>query len=158
MSQGRTRDYYRSEYVSGNTVRKVRPEREPRVYVDGQRVHSREKELRARERAVTMNAPYVVFLAAVSLVCLITCVTYLHIQSEITHTRENVAGLKTQINTLQSQNDALQYSINSNVDAEHIYKVATTKLGMKQATDNQIMTYKSSDNGYTIQYGDIPSK
>lgn len=158
MSQVRTRDYYRSEYVSGNTVRKVRPERERRVYTDQQRRTGREKSLRTNDKALSMNAPYVIFLAAVSVVCLIMCVTYLHIQSQITNTRENVAQLKTQINTLQSQNDALQYSINSNVDVDHIYKTATTKLGMTQATDDQISTYKSSDSGYTVQYGDIPTK
>lgn len=158
MSQARTRDYYRSEYVSGNTVRKLSPERERRVYTDEQRAHSRAKELRARDKALSMNAPYVIFLAAVSLVCLIMCVTYLHIQSDITNTKSSVSELKTQISTLQSQNDALNYSINSKVDAEYIYETATTKLGMAQATGDQISTYKSSDSGFTVQYGDIPSK
>jgi cell division protein FtsL len=156
MSQARARDYYRSEYVSGNTVRKVSPERKQRVYTDRQvRTNSRAT---ANEKALVMNAPYVLFLAAVSLVCLIMCVTYLHVQSQITQTKETVAELKTEINTLQSQNDALQYSINSNVDAEHIYKVATTKLGMTQAVDDQISMYQSSDSGYTVQYGDIPTE
>lgn len=158
MNQARTRGYYGSEYVSGNTVRKVRPENERREYRNLQNERSLEKKLRANEKSMAMNAPYVLFLAAVSLVCLVMCVTYLHIQSDITNTRAAVAGLKTQISTLQSQNDALQYSINSNVNAEHVYKVATTKLGMAQATDNQISTYKPSDSGFTVQYGDIPVK
>lgn len=157
MSQA-ARNYYRSEYVRGNTVRQTSPARERRVYTDKQRVPSREKQIRANDKALAMNAPYVVFLAVVSLVCLIMCVTYLHIQSQITNTRETVAGLKSQINTLQSQNDALEYSINSNVDADRIYKVATTKLGMSQAADDQISMYESSDNGYTVQYEDIPTK
>ena len=55
-------------------------------------------------------------------------------------------------------NNALNYSINSYVNVVHVYKVATTKLGMKQATDKQISTYKASDSGYTLQYGDIPRK
>ena len=158
MSQARTRSDYRSEYVSGNTVRKTAPKRERRVYVDGHRVRQNERELRANEKALTMNAPYVAFLAVVSIVCLLMCVTYLHLQSDISETRTNIAGLKTQISTVQSQNDALNYSINSYVDVDHIYKVATTKLGMKQATDDQISKYKSSDSGYTVQYGDIPTK
>lgn len=158
MSKAGTRGYYGSEYVSGNTVRKVRPENEHRKYRNLQNEQSIEKKLRANEKSLAMNAPYVMFLAAVSVVCLIVCVAYLHIQSDITNTRAAVTGLKTQISTLQSQNDALQYSINSNVDVEHIYKVATTKLGMAQATDNQISTYKPSDSGFTVQYGDIPAK
>ncbi len=157
MSQAR-RSYYANEYVNGNTVRKVRPEREHRVYVNGQRVRENERELRAREKALTMNAPYVAFLAVVSAVCLIMCVFYLNIQSDISETRTSISELKTQISTVQSQNDALNYSINSYVDVDYIYDVATTKLGMSQATDDQISRYKPSDSGYTIQYGDIPTK
>lgn len=158
MSRLETRNYYRSEYVSGNAVRKTTPDRERRVYVDGERVRQSEKEIRASERALTMNAPYVAFLAVVSVVCLITCVVYLHLQSDISETRADIGQLKTQISTLQSQNDALNYSINSYIDADHIYDVATKKLGMTQAAGEQISKYKLSDNGYTVQYGDIPEK
>lgn len=157
MSQT-ARNYYRSEYVSGNTVRQTSPERKRRVYTDRQSVPNRAKQVRANDKSLSMNAPYVLFLAVVSLMCLGMCVVYLNIQSQITNTRESVASLKSQISTLQSQNDALQYSINSNVDTGRVYKVATTKLGMKQAADEQISVYKSSDSGYTVQYGDIPSK
>ena len=79
-------------------------------------------------------------------------------QSNITATRDSISQLKSQISTVQSQNNALNYSINSYVNVDHVYKVATTKLGMKQATDKQISTYKASDSGYTLQYGDIPRK
>lgn len=151
-------NYYKSEYINGNTVRKTAPARERRVYVDGQRVTSSERELRARERALTMNAPYVAFLAVVSAVCLIMCVCYLHIQSDISETRTSIAQIKNQISTVQSQNDAINYSINSYVDVDHIQKIAKDKLGMSKATDEQIIRYKSSDTGYTVQYGDIPSK
>ncbi len=152
------REYYRDEYVSGNTVRQTVPERERRVYTDSRNMRHSKREIRARERALTMNAPHVIFLAVVSLVCLAMCVAYLHIQSDISKTRTSIADLKTQISTVQSQNDALNYAINSYVDVDNIYKLATTKLGMRQATDNQISYYKPSESGYTIQYGDIPDK
>ncbi len=167
MEMGQTRtSYYRSEYVGGNTVRKMNgnavrkpaPQRERRVYVNGKRVEQNERQLKAKEHALMMNAPYVAFLAIVSIVCLVMCVTYLRLQSDISATRTNIASLKTQISTVQSQNDALNYSINSYVDVDHIYDIATTKLGMKQARGNQISRYKSSESGYTVQYGDIPSK
>ena len=152
MNQVRRSNYGR-EYVDGNTVRKLNPDRDRdrRVYVDGKRVQENERQIRAREYAKIMNAPYVAFLAIVSAVCLIMCVCYLNIQS-------NIATLKGQISTVQSQNDALNYSINSYIDTDNIYKMATNKLGMKQATDDQISKYKLSDGGYTVQYGDIPNK
>lgn len=156
MNKVRTRNYYANEYISGNTVRKTSPQREYRV--ENTPVRRSEKQVRTNEKALTMNAPYVVFLAVVSLVCLLMCVMYLNVQSHISETRTSISGLKNQITTVQSQNDALHYSINSYVDVDRIYKVATSKLGMSQAQDNQISKYKTSDSGYTVQYGDIPAK
>lgn len=156
MSKVRSGNYYTTEYISGNTARQTSPQREHRV--ESTPVRRNEKGIRTNERALTMNAPYVAFLAVVSVVCLLMCVMYLNVQSDISATRTSISGLKNQISTVQSQNDALQYSINSYVDVDHIYKVATSKLGMSQAKDDQISTYKTSDSGYTVQYGDIPAK
>ena len=76
MNQVRRSNYGR-EYVDGNTVRKLNPDRDRdrRVYVDGKRVQENERQIRAREYAKIMNAPYVAFLAIVSAVCLIMYVT-----------------------------------------------------------------------------------
>ena len=63
------------------------------------------------------------------MVCLVMSVSYLHMQSNITATRDSISQLKSQISTVQSQNNALNYSINSYVNVDHVYKVATTKLG-----------------------------
>lgn len=154
--------YYRSEYVNGSAVRKerplgnVQPKREPRVREEQRRRQLAEEQRRAK--GLTMNAPHVAFLALVSIVCLIVCFSYLYVQSNITVTRESISQLKNDISTVQSQNNALNYSINSYVNVDHVYKVATKKLGMKQATDKQIFNYKASNRGYTLQYGEIPNK
>ena len=105
-----------------------------------------------------MSAPHVAFLVTVSFICLAMCVVYLNVQSNIRATRDNISQLRKNITTVQTQNNALNYAINSFVNVDHIYKEATTKLGMRQASDNQITTYKSSDSGYTLQYGEIPDK
>lgn len=151
------RNYYTSEYVDGNTVRKMAPAKPERRVEPKRRTRQRE-EVVINEKELTMNAPYVAFLAVVTVVCLVMCVLYLGLQSDITSTRRNITSLKTQISTVQSQNDALNYSINSYIDTNRIQKVAKTKLGMAQATDDQISNYKPSDSGYTVQYGDIPVK
>lgn len=160
---GARRNYYKSEYIDGNTIRRestvrqIQPKRNPREDVRQRRRPVTEEELR-RAKALTMSAPHVAFLAVVSIVCLVMCVAYLYVQSDITATRTSISELKNEINTVQSYNNALNYSINSHVNVDHVYKVATKKLGMKQATDKQIFYYKASDSGYTIQYGDIPNK
>lgn len=160
---GARNSYYRSEYIDGNTIRRestarqVQPGRRTQEDVRQRRRQVTEEELR-RAKALNMSAPHVAFLIVVSVVCLVMCVAYLYVQSDITATRTSISELKNEINTVQSYNNALNYSINSHVNVDHVYKVATKKLGMKQATDKQIFYYKASDSGYTIQYGDIPNK
>lgn len=160
---GARSSYYRSEYIDGNTIRRentvrqAQPKRRPQEDVRQRRRPVTEEELR-RAKALNMSAPHVAFLIVVSVVCLVMCVAYLYVQSDITATRTSISELKNEINTVQSYNNALNYSINSHVNVDHVYKVATKKLGMKQATDKQIFYYKASNNGYTIQYGDIPNK
>lgn len=160
---GARNNYYRSEYIDGNTIRRestarqIQPRRRPQEDVRQRRRPVTDEELR-RAKALTMSAPHVAFLIVVSVVCLVMCVAYLYVQADITATRTSISELKNEISTVQSYNNALNYSINSHVDVDHVYKVATKKLGMKQATDKQIFYYKASDSGYTIQYGDIPNK
>lgn len=150
------RNYYTSEYVDGSTVRQISPARPERKVEPRRRPDKREEMI--AENQIVMNAPYVAFLAVVTTICIVMCVVYLSMQADITQTRSNIASLKTQISTVQSQNDALNYSINSYINTNRIQKVATTRLGMAQATDDQISNYQSSDSGYTVQYGDIPVK
>ena len=150
----RKRAYYRSEYVSGNTARRLEavPERRPGRQPDVRRRKN------PQQKALAMEGPHVAFLAVVTVVCLLICVSYLGLQASISETRNNISDYKKQISTIQSQNDALNYSINSYVNVKHIYNVAQNKLGMAQATDDQVVMYESSDSGYTFQYGDIPTK
>lgn len=57
MNQVRRSNYGR-EYVDGNTVRKLNPDRDRRVYVDGKRVQENERQIRAREYVpVTVQVP-----------------------------------------------------------------------------------------------------
>ena len=152
------RSDYRSEYVYGNTVRQAVPQEKREHKTVMQIADMYTKAFFEDCNKLVMSAPHVIFLAVVSFVCLFMCVAYLHVQSNITATRSNISELKSNISTVQSQNNALDYSINSYVNVNRVYKIATKKLGMKQATDKQISNYKASDSGYTLQYGDIPSK
>ncbi len=145
--------YYKSEYVNGNTVREAAPISRPNPQRKNERrVHPQS------EKSLSINGTSVFIMGMISLACIVMCVVYLGMQSKISETRTNISTLKSQISTVQSQNDALNYSINSYIDTDYIYKTAKKDLGMKQAGEEQIVTYHSSDNGYMVQYGDIPTK
>lgn len=151
MSERKIRNYGRTDYIIGNTVRKTSPKR-PEPYL-----RSRQSQARPN-KSLAMNGVSVAFFAAVTVFILALFVGYLNVQAQITETKANIKELKSDISTVKSQNDAMKYSINALVGSENIYKVATTKLGMRQAKENQIAIYKSTDSGYTVQYGEIPSK
>ncbi len=148
------RNYRRDEYIMGNTVRQMEPAIQDRPQIRNSRVSERKK----MKSSLAINGVSVLIMAIVAVFCIATCVAYLYLHSTISETRENIAKIKTDINTVQSQNDALKYSINTYVDSENVYKVATKKLGMRQAKGDQLSIYKSSDKGYTVQYGEIPNK
>ena len=46
-------------------------------------------------------------------------------------------------------------SINSSIDYNYIYKVATEELGMVYPSQNQIVNYDSEDSEYVVQYKDV---
>lgn len=160
MNEGRLyrNNLQNTEYIEGNAVRKLEPQRKVRPDSRKKARTRQEQQSQVNENALPMSAPHVFFLVAVSFICLGMCVAYLNVQSSIRATRDNISELRANISSVQTENNALSYAINSYVDVDHIYKEATTKLGMRQAADNQITTYKSSDSGYTLQYGDIPNK
>ena len=147
-------NHRRSEYIMGNTARQLEPAVQDRPQIRRERVSERKK----TRSAYSINGKSVLFITVIGLLCGATIMAYLFIHSSISETRESIARIKTNINTIQSQNDAIKYSINTSQDTENVYKIATKKLGMRQAKASQISMYKSSDKGYTVQYGDIPIK
>ncbi len=127
------RNYRRNEYIMGNTARQLEPAVQDRPQIRNNRVSERKK----TRSAYSINAGTVLFITVVGILCGATIMAYLFLHSSISETRENIAKIKTDINTVQSQNDALKYSINTYQDSENVYKVATKKLGMHQAKGDQ---------------------
>ena len=148
------RNYRRNEYIMGNTARQV----EPAIHERPQTRNNRVAERKRMKSSLGINKASVTVMAIVLTFCIGILVGFLYIQANIIDTRESISQIKKDINTVRSQNDALKYSINTYVDSENVYKVATKKLGMRQAKGDQISIYKSSDKGYTVQYGEIPNK
>ena len=68
----------------------------------------------------------------------------------------NIETQEEQLEALKSENDALQTAINTDVDLDHIYEVATNELGMVYADRNQVIRYKKTESEYVRQYEDIP--
>lgn len=149
--------YAGSSFVDGNTVRRL--EAVPNVQPDKRSVPKKKQSRQVaknQEKALHMNGLYVFALAIAVIVTLIVCVQYLQVQAEITYRLKNIHALEVKLTDITSQNDELDNRINSYIDLDNIYKVATEELGMSYATQDQISLYENSGSEYVRQYQDIP--
>ena len=103
-----------------------------------------------------MDLPYVVMLTIAAFCALTICVNYLHAQSSIMGRIHHIEELEREIEQLRSNNDALQTRINTEIDLDHVYKVATEELGMVYANKDQVILYDKTESEYVRQYEDIP--
>lgn len=103
-----------------------------------------------------MDLPFVVMLTIAAICTLYLCVNYLQVQSSITSRIHNIELLEQELETLKSENDALETSINTYVDLDYVYEVATQELGMVYANKNQVIMYNKTESEYVRQYDDIP--
>ena len=85
---------------------------------------------RNREKAMAMNKGFVLFLTAVSIAVLFTCINYLQVKSEITASMKNVANLESELAQLKEDNDAYYSQVTSAVDISEIKKKAIGELGI----------------------------
>jgi cell division protein FtsL len=145
--------------VNGNTVRKLYavPERDRR-HENDRRVKKElsASTLRNRQKALSMNLGYVIFLAAAIVITATVCIQYLQIQSSITQKTKAIASLESQYTDLKAENDAAMVRLDSSLDLDYIYKVATEELGMIYAGKEQVVLYDSVENGYVKQFSNIP--
>ena len=143
-----------AEYVAGTAVRKTEPERRRENRSLSHTVTVR----RNREKALQMDLPYVIVLTVAAVCALYLCVSYLKLQSSITARLNHIEALEESIEQKKDDNDALETSINTSVDLDYVYKVATEELGMVYANRDQVRVYNKTESEYVRQYEDIPER
>ena len=161
---GPKRQAYKEVYVHGNTVLKPKTQQVPSEHPEQKKRPKRHREsreaLRVRrnqEKALQMNLPYVAALVAAACCSLYICVNYIRLQSGMTARMDTIKDLEQQLNTLKTENDALETRINIYVDLDYVYKVATEELGMVYANKDQVLMYDKTESEYVRQDEDIPA-
>ncbi len=145
-------------YNYDSTARRLVPEEE----IEEQRrrrAAERRSQRRARARgrqALRMDLPYLMMLTVATVAALVICCSYISVQSGISATMRSIEKQEQELENLKNENDALQTSINTNIDLDHIYEVATKELGMVYADRSQVIHYKKTESEYVRQYEDIP--
>ncbi len=156
--RNRNRSMREQTYIYGNVVRKLAPEQQPRRQEPERREHTHADYTvrRNQEKALQIDLPYLMLLVVAACCTLYICVNYLHQQSEINTRLDNIKTLEQDIETLKSENDALETRINTSIDLDYVYRVATEELGMVYAGKDQVLLYNKTESEYVRQNEDIP--
>ena len=142
-------------YIYGSTARVL--EREP--------LRRQEEEIRRRQRTSPRTQPKPrIDKVAVILTCLtflsvmVVGIAYLHLQFQSTYLNKSVVNLQNEVLELGRENAAAQMNLENSLDLSEVYEIATKKLGMAEAKDNQIFTYESKKSTQVRQHGTIPEE
>jgi len=149
-------------YIDGNVVRKM--EEAPPAQGKGGKNAGKEKHhktnyqvRRNQQKALRIDLPYLILLVAASCFTLFICINYLQVQTTMTRRMDRIKTLEKQLDSLRAENDTLQIRINTSVDLDHVYKVATEELGMVYAGKSQVRMYHQTESEFVRQYEDIPT-
>ena len=75
----------------------------------------------------------------------------------MTSRMDHIKDLELELDALKDENDTLETRINTAVDLDYVYKVATEELGMVYANKDQVLLYQQTESEYVRQYEDIPN-
>lgn len=147
--------YIPQGYMDGNAVRRMQavPAPAPQHKTPKQVSHRAQVN---RDRALSMNPAFVLFLTLVSIAILFACVNFLQMKSEITRKANTLAVLESEYSQLKADNDAYYSQVSSSADIEKIKAIAINRLGMKYASEDQVITYTTERSSYVKQYQDVP--
>lgn len=150
--------YYKGRYeIDGTAARQLQvvPDYE-REQEQIQRPRVEERPKRAPQVSHGIDFVSMILLAATMAITLYLCYNYLQVQGNIVQLDRDMAVLEQELTTVLAENAALEDGLNGQVNWDEVYRTAVGELGMVYPNNNEVITYESTDNGYVIQYKDIP--
>lgn len=159
MEAKKQRYQYNNYSTDGNTARKLQVMPGYEEADDVRSIRQPEKQKRRKpKQSLGIDLFSVLILTAAIAVTLYTCIDYLKVQTQVTEQNKEIAQLEHSLVKLQNQNKDALAKINTSLDLNYIYEVATKELGMVYPNENQVITYKSNLSDYVRQYEEIPEE
>ena len=103
-----------------------------------------------------MNAGYVFMFSVAMIITLFICVDYLQLRASISSRIKRIEQLQLEVEELITENDTAQLHIESSVNLDEVYEIATKELGMVHPSKEQILLYDKTELEYVKQNEDIP--
>lgn len=155
----RNRRYYNSNLYSieGNAARKLQavPDYQ-KVERPDRRQQTRREIQKKRKTNPSMDIVSMLILTFAIAVTVYSCLEYLSVQSRISQMNKKIVELESELIKTKNENTSALSEINTSLDLDYIYKVATKELGMVYPKENQVIAYESTLSDYVRQYKDIP--
>jgi len=147
-------DWEEQVHIDGNTVRKTT------VKVDVQKPfeeHKKQinKRITGGIKESGISPIFAVGILVAAVIILTLCVDYIQLQTDIKVRLDNINSMEAELAELIAGNNVLEKQVNSYIDLDYVYEVATTELGMRYPTNSQVVYYESSNPEYVRQYGYI---
>ncbi len=158
MEERKRRNYNHNIYsIEGNAARKLQVVPD---YQEAQRPvrrqETRRKSRKRHELNTGMDIVSMLILTFAIVVTVYICLEYLSVQSNISQMNKDIVKLESNLIKIKNENASALSEIETSLDLNYIYKVATEELGMVYPRDNQVIAYESNLSDYVRQYGDIP--
>ena len=151
----------RYNMIYGNTVRKMEETAEPLRKQPARKPRPRRqpkatpRTRQNQKRALSIDLAFIKVLVAGLCVIAIASFFYLSERAQYLKQKAALSDAKTQLNTLQVENEDLNLEIEQSIKVDTI-ETAAKKYGMSKPDAKHILRYESQNAEYIRQYGNIP--
>lgn len=122
------------------------------------RVKNRPEErlVEAPARVRSTGIVYALFLTGILVTMVVVLLQYMQLQSNVTRALSTISQKESYLSELRLENDERLNTIETSVDMEEVKRYAMQELGMRYATEEQVVTYTGELRNYVVQYETIP--
>ena len=140
-------------YVVGNNATKL--DRDYNTSISSNKQYSDERRYKQVPRRVVKRYRYKMKLSAILVMTMVMCIVMVKTQCAVSNRCHNIVKLENELNNLKINNKLIREGMNTNIDLEYVYEVATTKLGMVVPSKRQVTKFAVAENSYTEQLDEI---
>lgn len=140
-------------YVIGNNATKL--DRDYNTDNSLEKQHSKVRRPNQANRRVVRKYRYKMKFLAVLCTTMLMCIVMIKTQFTVSDKCDNIVRLENKLNNLKRNNKLIEEGMNTNIDLNKVYEIATTKLGMVVPSENQITKLDVAENSYTEQLNEI---
>ena len=110
-----------------------------------------------RAKATRIGGLFTLLIVGAMAVMLFTFAKYITLTNAKSNNAKEISALQSELGELKESNDQKQLFIDTSIDYDYIYNVATDKLGMIYASEDQIIKYQSGESEYVMQFSEVPN-